>query len=109
MLSLQAPLGKDCSNAEFGDVLPDMDAVTAEQIDEKIEKEYRLKRLTKALEALPDDEKTILKGRMGFYGDPQPLKSSVGTAAKSISGVQKKQIAAVKHLRELYDSLPLAG
>ena len=46
---------------------------------------------------------------MGFYGNPQPLKAFVGTAAKSISDVQKKQIAVVKHLRELYDSLPLAG
>lgn len=107
-LSLQSPLGKDGSDAELGDVLPDTEAVTAEQIDEKIETEYRLRRLTTALEALPDDEKMILKGRMGFYGETQPLKSFVGTAAKSVSGVQKKQIAAVKHLRELYDSLPLA-
>lgn len=66
-------------------------------------------RLSMALEALPDDERNILKGRMGYFGEPQPLSSFVGTTAKSISGVQKKQIAALKHLRELYYGLPLAG
>ena len=60
-------------------------------------------------EALSDDERTLLKGRMGFFGEQQTLKSFVGTAAKSVSGVQKKQIAAENHLRELYFSLPLAG
>ena len=82
---------------------------TAEQIEDNIENENRLLRLNRALEALPDDERNILKGRMGYYGEPQTLKSFVGTAAKSVSGVQKKQIAAVKHLRELYFSLPHAG
>ena len=44
---------------------------------------------------------------MGFFGATQPMRAFVGTAAKSVSGVQKKQIAAEKHLRELYYSLPL--
>ena len=107
--SLQDPLSKDGSDEEFGDVLPDPGAMTAEQIEDKIEIETRLVRLNKALEALPDDERTLLKGRMGFFGEPQTLKSFVGTAAKGVSGVQKKQIAAVNHLRDLYYSLPLAG
>ena len=108
-ISLQAPLGKDRSDEEFGDFLPDTRVETAEQIEDNIENENRLLRLNRALEALPDDERNILKGRMGYYGEPQTLKSFVGIAAKSVSGVQKKQIAAVKHLRELYFSLPLAG
>ena len=108
-ISLQAPLGKDGSEEEFGDILPDTRAVTAEQIEDRIENENRLLRLNKALEALSDDERLLLKGRMGFFGEQQTLKSFVGTAAKSVSGVQKKQIAAVNHLRELYFSLPLAG
>ena len=108
-ISLQAPLSKDGGDDEFGDVLPDSRAMTAEQIEDKIENENRLLRLNKALDALSDDERTLLKGRMGFFGDQQTLKSFVGTAAKSVSGVQKKQIAAENHLRELYFSLPLAG
>ncbi len=107
-ISLQAPLAKDGSDEEFGDILPDSRAVTAEQIEDRIENENRLVRLNKALEALSDDERLLLKGRMGFFGEQQTLKSFVGTAAKSVSGVQKKQIAAVNHLRELYFSLPLA-
>ena len=108
-ISLQAPLGQDGSDEEFGDILPDKRAATAEQIEENIEIENRMLRLSMALEALPDDERNILKGRKGFFGEPQPLRSFVGTAAKSISGVQKKQIAALKHLRELYFGLPLDG
>ena len=107
-ICLQAPLAKDGSDEEFGDILPDSRAVTAEQIEDRIENENRLVRLNKALEALSDDERLLLKGRMGFFGEQQTLKSFVGTAAKSVSGVQKKQIAAVNHLRELYFSLPLA-
>lgn len=107
-ISLQAPLSKDGGDDEFGDVLPDSRAMTAEQIEDKIENENRLLRLNKALDALSDDEKALLKGRMGFFGEQQTLKSFVGTAAKSVSGVQKKQIAAENHLRELYFSLPLA-
>ncbi len=108
-ISLQAPLDKEDSDTEFGDVLTDIDAVTAEQIEEAIEMEIILMRLNKALEALSEDEQFILKGRMGFFGEPQPLKSFVGITAKSISGVQKKQLAAEKHLRELYFATPIVG
>ena len=108
-ISLQSPLGKEGSEEEFGDILPDTRALTAEQIEEKIDEENNRLRLAKALEAMSEDERNILKGRMGYFGEPQLLKSFVGTAAKSISGVQKKQETALKHLRELYFSLPLAG
>ncbi len=108
-MSLQDPFGNDGDDTELGDVIPDTDAVTAEQIDEQIDHDNSVRRLCKALDALSDDEKYILKGRYGFFGEDLRLKEFVGTAAKSISGVQKKQDAAVRHLREIYDSLPLAG
>ena len=108
-MSLQDPFGNDGDDTELGNVIPDTDAVTAEQIDEQIDHDNSVRRLCKALDALSDDEKYILKGRYGFFGEDLRLKEFVGTAAKSISGVQKKQDAAVRHLREIYDSLPLAG
>ncbi len=108
-ISLQKTVGKDGDDTELGDILADTHAVTAEQIEEKIVEEDCLLRLYNALEALSEEERLILKGRMGFFGKPQPLKTFVGTAAKSVSGVQKKQQEAVKHLRELFFSLPLAG
>ena len=108
-MSLQDPFGNDGDDTELGDVIPDTDAVTAEQIEEQIDRDNSVRRLCKALDALSDDEKYILKGRYGFFGEDLRLKEFVGTAAKSISGVQKKQDAAVRHLREIYDSLPLAG
>lgn len=107
--SLQDPFGEDEGETEFGDILPDKRAVTASQIEEEIDKEQRLLRLYQAMNALPDEERSLLEGRMGFSGKPETLKSFVGIAAKSISGVQKKENAAVRHLRRLYFSLPLAG
>ncbi len=107
--SLQDPVGMEEDEAEFGDYLPDPSAVTAAQIEESIDHEEMVSRLYKALESLPDDERMLLMGRAGFFGETQTLSSFVGTAARSISGVQKKQIAAEKHLRELYISLPMAG
>lgn len=106
-ISLQSSSDREGSEDEFGEFLPDPEAMTAEQIEDKIVNEGRMQRLIKALEALPEDEKNFLKERMGFFGAPQPMRAFVGTAAKSVSGVQKKQIAAEKHLRELYYSLPL--
>ncbi len=107
-LSLQAPIGKDGSDTELGDLFQDTDAETAEQIEDRIDFENSVKQLYKALDSLSEDEKYILKGRFGFFGEDIRLKSFVGTAAKSISGAQKKQDAAVRHLREIYESLPLA-
>ena len=108
-VSLQDPVKSNDADAEFGDILPDARALTAGQIEEQIDKEKLIDRLRTALESLPEDERNILKGRYGFYGEKMPMKAFVGTAAKSISGVQKKQQSAEKHLRDLYFNLPLAG
>ena len=107
-LSLQAPIGEDGNDTELGDLFQDTNAETAEQIEDRIDFENSVRQLNRALDSLSEDEKFILQGRFGFFGEDIRLKDYVGTAAKSISGVQKKQDAAVRHLREMYESLPLA-
>lgn len=104
--SLEEPVSDEDSDIEFGETIADQSAITAEMIEEEIIEHVKISKLKEALAALPEDERTLLKGRMGFEGEPQPLKAYVGVYAKSISGVQKKQIAAEKHLREIYKSLP---
>lgn len=104
--SLDEPAGCDGSGMDFGEMIEDPNALTAEMIEDGIIDLLQTAKLMEALEALPEDEKELLKGRMGFEGDPLPMKAYVGIYAKSISGVQKKQKAAEKHLREVFFSLP---
>lgn len=106
--SLQDPTNADDPETELGELIADTSAMTAEEIDSNIDREWQMLRLHRALAQLPVSERDLLKGRMGFGGDPLPMKAFVGRTAKSISGVQKKQEAAVKHLREIYFSLPMA-
>ncbi len=106
--SLQDPVNTDDPDLELGDIIADAHAVTADEIEERIDREERLKKLGIAFSVLPENERSLLLGRMGFGGEQVPMRAFVGKVAGSISGVQKKQIAAEKHLRELYFSLPMA-
>lgn len=106
--SLQDPVNADDSETELGETIADASAMTADEIESRIDHQKQLEMLNTALSQLPAAERDLLKKRMGFGGDPLPMRAFVGTVAKSISGVQKKQIAAEKHLREIYFSLPMA-
>lgn len=107
--SLYQPVNEDSSDMDLGETLCDETVLTTEEIDNLIDLQNQIKILYMALSELSDIERDLLLGRMGFNSDPLPMKAFVGKTAKSISGVQKKQIAAVKHLREIYFSLPMAG
>ena len=107
--SLDEPAENDDSDLELGELIADMDVLTSEDVEEKIDLEIMCEKMRAAFSALPEKESLLLKGRIiGSDGDILPLRVFVGTVAQSTSGVQKKQIAAVKHLRELYISLPRA-
>ncbi len=104
--SLEEPVNSEDADTEFGETLADPEAVSAEMIEKEIFDHLQIMKLQEALAALPEEERNLLKGRMGFDGDPQPLKAFVGVYAQSISGVQKKLQKAEKHLREIFNSLP---
>lgn len=104
--SLEEPVSPEEDDTEFGEMIADPKAVTAEMIEDDIIVRCRIAKLMDALAALPEDEQDLLRGRMGFDGDPRPLKAYVGVYAGSVSGVQKKQLAAEKHLKEIYEGLP---
>lgn len=107
--SLDEPVDVDGTDTELGDLIADEDVMTSVDVEEKIDLEIKCEKMRAAFSALPEKESILLKGRViGSDGDIVPLREFVGTVAKSISGVQKKQIAAVEHLRELYISLPRA-
>ena len=107
--SLEEPVSREEGDTEFGEMIADPAALTAEMIEDDIAARSRTAKLMDALAALPEDEQDLLRGRMGFDGEPRPLKAYVGVYARSISGVQKKQLAAEKHLREIYEGLPEGG
>lgn len=107
--SFQEPVSAEDPETELGEMITDAAALSAEEIEERIDMENEIERLMKAFSGLSEEEQTLLKGRMGFDGQVVPLKDYVGVCSKSISGVQKKQIAAEKHLRKLLQALPLAG
>lgn len=104
--SLEEPAAGEDADVEFGEMIADPAAVSAGMIEDEIFDDFQFSKLRDALAALPEDERSLLKTRMGFDGEPQPLKAFVGIYAKSISGAQKKQIAAEKHLKEIFNSLP---
>ncbi len=105
---LQSPVSREDEDTELGDMIADPAALTAEEIDERIDREELVRRAKLALAGLPEEERRLLEGRFGFGGEPLPMRAFVGSAARSVSGVQKKQLQAEKHLREIYFSLPLA-
>ena len=107
--SLNEPADSDDSDTELGELIADEDVMTSADVEEKIDLEIMSEKMQAAFSALPDNESFLLKGRIiGSDGETQPLRTFVGKVAQSTSGVQKKQIAAIKHLRELYISLPRA-
>lgn len=108
--SLQDPINGEDPDTELGDILADATAITAEEIEEKIDAEADLKKIWSVYPRIPQKEQMVIWGRMGFgSGTPVRLKDLVGVCAESLSGVQKRELAAKKHLRELADRLPLAG
>lgn len=107
--SLQAPVSAEDPDTELGDLIPDAHAVSAEEICDRIDLQARIDRLMAAFAKLPEAERELLKGRMGFYGEKRPMRDYVGIAASTLSGVQKKQEAAGRHLRKLFSELPAAG
>ena len=107
--SLQDPYSPEDPDTSLGEMIPDVSALNAEEIGARIDRERASAELLAALSRLPEDEQSLLRGRMGFGGSIVPLRAYVGVFAESISGVQKKQIRAENHLRELMGVLPLAG
>lgn len=106
--SLQDPYSAEDPGTLLGEMIPDGSALNAEEIGARIDREQAAAKLIAALTELPADEQSLLRGRMGFDGSIVPLRAYVGVFAESVSGVQKKQIRAENHLRELMGVLPLA-
>lgn len=106
--SLQSPVSKEDEDTELGEMIPDPAALTAEEIEARIDQEEKIRMARTAFAMLSEDERSLLNGRLELGGEKIPMRAFVGISAKSISGVQKKQLAAEKHLREIYFSLPMA-
>ena len=107
--SLQDPYSAEDPDTSLGEMIPDGSSPDAEEIGMRIDLEAVTAKMLTALSELPEDERSLLRGRMGFDGSVVPLRAYVGGFAESVSGVQKKQIRAENHLRELMNVLPLAG
>ena len=109
-ISLNAPVNADDPDIEFGDLFPDPCAMTIADIEEKIDLESDIRRLRAAMVLLPAAERELLEKRMGYHGEPMTLRELTGGIyGKTTGSVQKRQIKAESHLREIFNSLPLAG
>ena len=99
-VSLEAPVGSDEGDAEFGDFLEDRHADAP--ID-TVAKGIRTTDLRNALEALPDREKRILELRFGFTEhEPMTLEdigSQVGVTRERVRQIEARTLWKLQHSR----------
>jgi RNA polymerase primary sigma factor len=99
--SLDKPIGDDDSGS-FGDLF------AAEQVhtDEEVEISLRQETLRKALDELPDRERTVLELRYGLVGDREPMSleaigRSLGLTRERVRQIEANALQTLSMLREV--------
>jgi RNA polymerase primary sigma factor len=99
--SLDKPIGEDASGS-FGDLF------AAEQVhtDEEVEVSLRQETLRKALDELPDRERTVLELRYGLVGDREPMSleaigRTLGLTRERIRQIEANALETLSMLREV--------
>jgi RNA polymerase primary sigma factor len=106
--SLDAPLG-EADEAVFGDLLPAKASDVGEQVFVSLERDA----VRRAVAALPDLEREVVKRRFGLDGDPRPeshatIARRLGLKASAVRTLEERALAKLARLREL-DALPPAA
>ena len=102
----------DGSAIEFGDGIADTNAVTAEQIEAKIDQENTLAGLKNVLDQLPEEKRLPIMARCGFNGRVYTFDElRVFYGVKTASAAKKRYERDCAEVRAAvsYMNLPLAG
>ena len=99
--SLDRPIGEDDSGA-YGDLF----AADQVQTEEEVEVSLREETLYKALDALPERERTVLKLRYGLGGDQEPLSLEaigklLGITRERVRQIEAEALETLSMLREV--------
>src|SRR5579864_2618773 len=98
--SLDRPVG-EAEQTPFGDLIPS----DAPGPEERVETSLRRTALSRALEALPERERRVLKLRFGIDGDePTPLREAgrqLGLSAAAVRRLERRALARLADSREL--------
>ena len=98
--SLDRPVG-EAEQTPFGDLIPS----DAPGPEERVETSLRRTALRRALEALPERERRVLKLRFGIDGDePTPLREAgrqLGLSADAVRRLERRALARLADSREL--------
>jgi RNA polymerase primary sigma factor len=99
--SLDKPIGEDDSGS-FGDLF------AAEQVhtDEEVEVSLRQETLRKALDELPDRERSVLELRYGLVGDGEPMSleaigRTLGLTRERVRQIEANALETLSMLREV--------
>lgn len=96
-ISLELLVGDDAPT-ELGALLHDTAAVDPEQA--VMVEELRLQ-VEQMVDALPDRERAVIKGRLGLDGQPPQVLQEIGRALKlSRERVRQIELSAMRHLRD---------
>lgn len=104
VVSLEAPVGD--GTGEVGDLLPDPSAEDPAEVCARDDARYRL---AEALAALPERERIVLSGRVGFDGQPRSLVAIGKNLGVSRERARQLEGAALRELRERQEELRLEG
>jgi DNA-directed RNA polymerase sigma subunit (sigma70/sigma32) len=93
----------------LGDLLPGAEAEVGEQVVVSLEREA----VRRAVAALPEPEREVVKRRFGIDGDPRPqshatIARSLGMDARDVRAIERRALTRLSRLREL-DALFLAA
>ena len=99
--SLDAPTG-DLGESVLGDILPDRAEGPGEQVLVSLEREA----VRRAVAALPEPAREVVKARFGINGDPRPeshaaIARRLGRTANEVRAIERAALADLSRLREL--------
>jgi RNA polymerase primary sigma factor len=103
VVSLDVPVATaDSAGARLGDLLPAVGDGVAEDVVVSLERSA----VRRAVNALPERERTVVKRRFGMNGDPRPeshaqIARSLGVTVREVRTIESLALTKLSRLREL--------
>ena len=99
---VDAPGDLDDEGSPLGDLLPSDDTEVAEEVVVSLER----RAVRRAVDALPERERTVVKRRFGMNGDPRPqsharIARDLGLSVREVRAIETLALTKLSRLREL--------